>query len=385
MMMQAAFGGKHRCLSAATLAALLICGDAYLQPAVAADPLLSMLPAVAREVPDSGILFSYASPGLPLAKDPLVIAMLQDRPAGFQALAQLEAAEKLTGIALGSISAAFTTGDPPSQSVMVAGAPGWTDRAATSLTGRGFAASQDGSFATFARGEDFIRDFDVASREPADPFGQATGMAQRIGISGNRVLVTNNWASYRAAAARLDGREASPVGTALQHMVEAALTEAGPRSAVLAAGAYSAAPFVVGRGPVDLIIENLGNGEAPDMDALTGKLEAQAQRVNALPPFQLAVQAACQTTEGALLAVVVLYSDEGAATTGASELVKRLAGLMPKVQRDQPEPKASIVKVAEGVAAVVTARYPSRDAAITEYKLWLDAQARRESFLSLAP
>jgi hypothetical protein len=80
----------------------------------------------------------------------------------------------------------FVAGRPPMVLTIVGGAPEMTVGMAGTLAARGFTASRVEGVEVFSTGEDFK--LDLKSRDPADPFADGMGKAQRLAVTPGRVV-----------------------------------------------------------------------------------------------------------------------------------------------------------------------------------------------------
>ena len=167
-------------------------------PVDAAEDLRSFLGALPD--PDGPpVFFNYFSPPGGFGAQYPTFANISDTTLA-QALVKRRP-DALSGIDFATVMGVLTFGQPPQDTTVLFGGPGFSDGVERALLARGFAQSSVDALPVFAAGDDYA--VDLTQMGNGDPLGSDMGKAQRVALGQTMLVRTAGWPEMRAALAAM--------------------------------------------------------------------------------------------------------------------------------------------------------------------------------------
>lgn len=361
---------KRTAIIAAALAATVFSGAGSLglgaARAAEMEPLQGWTAMLSHDPEGHAPAFSYIAPprgsfrnlpreelrllgsgGLPPPVNELLFE--EDRDAGIR---------ELTGLDFSSVAAFVVVGGPP-DTILALAIPGTDPEAVTAAyAARGFERAEIAGQPVHHVDED--RNFRIARRNTADPFGRNLGIAQRVALVGDTVVSATGWGPFWPAVAALAVQDGCTGCLPWRAMLDA--LDAATDGAYLetASGWPAASSFRV--------------------EDLSG-LDADAA---ALPAFTLAMFAVTAAGDRRAPHLIVYFPDAGTAEAGAAEIARRLTTGLSLSGRSAPEQRVEATLVhpdaaTGGAVAVLTIDADgSMEAAYGASNRWVDGIMMRD-------
>lgn len=279
--------------------------------------------------------------------------------------------EELFGVKLEAIAFHTEVGAPPETLQYVEFAAGSAPRIAAALERRGFARETLGRHVVFAKGDDNA--LSVVERQPADPFGGALGLSQRVLARDGVSVVTRAWPTMHAAIAAIDGRR-DPSVVALAAALPPLREAIGKGAVAEQAALYGLASFAGAA----------ANRAALDAIAAGRRPAAQPAGLT-MPLFSAAWLVSGRIDKDSFAAIATLHSDAIAAREGNAAIARRLAAF-PAGEGAAPVAATKVASAGAAWVSVVVLRFPGQPAerAARALRAWTKAIDER-AFTPLDP